>query len=612
MKIIFSSLFRWLDQLRRILVNILFVLILFIIIAALLAERAGVPDHAALIVNPTGKIVEELELPSTEILPLQMGLASGHQTRLHDLIHSIKLAATDERIRLMVLKLDGMDRTALPKLQELRRAINVFKASGKRVIATGPNYTQSQYYLAAAADQVFLNPLGVVALQGFSIYRNYFKDALAKLHINVQLFRAGEYKAAAEPMVRNDMSDVDRASNRILLDTLWSIFKYDLAKMRQIKAERIQAVLDRPSTYLAEHGGSLAELAKAEGLVDTLADEGDIEDYIAGELDASDEYPSISFRDYLQAVNGEPEPVHENRVGIITASGMIFDGELPPGSVGSKSMAQMLKQAREDEKIKAVVLRIDSPGGSAPASEAIRAEIQRLKKTGKPVIVSMSSMAASGGYWIAAPADEIWAYPTTITGSIGAYAVLADFEQGLEKLGVHTDGLGTTAVAGGIRADRQLPSELAKVMQLSIQHIYGRFLNIVSEGRNISEHEVAGLAEGRVWTGLEAKKLGLVDHLGGFDEAVAAAAKRAGLGEDYDKVWIRPPQNLKDIILAELFGNADTFFSGFIRSASDQLLSYTGLSTAKPWLQNMGQLSQLMGLSSGQPGIFAICNLRVE
>ena len=543
MKVIFSSMFRWIDQLRRILLNTLFVLILLILMMALLARSPGVPDQAALIVNPTGAIVEEVALPSAEMLPLQMGLASSHQTRLHDLTRSIKLATTDKRIRLMVLKLDGMDRTALPKLQELRRAINIFKASGKRVIAIGPNYTQSQYYLAAAADQVFLNPLGVVALQGFSIYRNYLKDALAKLHINIQLFKAGEYKAAAEPMVRNDMSDADRASNQLLLDTLWTIYKNDLADMRHIKAERIQAVLDQSSVYLAKHGGSLAELAKAEGLVDTLANQGDIEKHIGTELETDENFPSIDFDDYLQAVNGESEPVFEQRIGIITASGMILDGDTPPGSVGSKSMALMLKQAREDDKIKAVVLRIDSPGGSAVASEAIRAEILRLQKTGKPVVVSMSGMAASGGYWIAAPADEIWASASTITGSIGAYAMLADVEQGLNKLGVTTDGLGTTAIAGGIRADRQLPTELAMVMQLSIMHIYKRFLNIVAQGRNIPEEEVAILAEGRVWTGLQAKELGLVDHLGGFDEAVAAAAKRAGLGTDYDKVWIHSRRN---------------------------------------------------------------------
>lgn len=612
MKIIFSSLFRWLDQLRRILVNIFFVLILFIFIAVLMAEQPGIPDSAALVVNPTGSIVEELALPSTESLPLQMGLTTQQQTRLHDLIRSIELAATDDRIRLMILKLDGMDRTSLAKLQELRRAINAFKASGKRIIATGPNYTQSQYYLAAAADQVFLNPLGVVALQGFSIYRNYFKDALAKLHINVQLFRAGEYKAAAEPMMRNDMSDADRASNRMLLDTLWSTYKNDLADMRRIQATRIQTVLDHPSRYLAEHEGNLAALAKAEGLVDTLADEGEIEARIARELGVSGDYPSVTFREYLRASNGEPDPESENLIGIITASGMILDGESPPGSVGSKSMALMLKKAREDEKIKAVVLRIDSPGGSAPASEAIRSEILRLKKTGKPVVVSMSSMAASGGYWIAAPADEIWASATTITGSIGAYAILADFEQGLEKLGIHTDGIGTTSVAGGIRADRDLPPELSKVMQLSIQHIYGRFLNIVSEGRKMPEDQVKKLAEGRVWTGLEAKQQGLVDHLGSFDETITAAAKLAGLGEDYDKVWIQQPQTLKDILLAELFGNSNTYFSGSIRSAIDRLLTYTGLSTSDLLSQHVRQLSQLIGLSARQPGLFAICNLRVE
>ena len=611
MKTFFSTLFRWLDGLRRFMINGLFVIILLVLALGLLAERPQVPDNAAMIVNPSGAIVEELELPTSESLLSQMQTATG-QTRLHDLIHSIRSAASDRRIRLLVLKLDEMEHTSLPKLQEIRRAIEYFRSMGKHVVAVGPNYTQSQYYLAAAADRIFLDPMGVVALEGFSIYRNYIKEALAKLHINVRLFRAGEYKAAAEPLVRNNMSDADRLANASLLNTLWSTYKKDLESIRNISPERVQNVLDQPSQYLAIHQGNLSELARAEGLVDALASHADVQGYIAGLLGETGDYPAIDFRRYLHIVDGTAEPEQTNRIGIIVASGMILDGEQPPGSTGSLTMAEKIKQARQDENIKAVVVRIDSPGGSASASEAIRTEMLRLKQAGKPVVVSMGSMAASGGYWIAAGADEIWASPTTVTGSIGVFGVLADIRQGLEKLGVYTDGLGTTAVAGGVRADRELPAELAKVVQLTIEHVYGRFLGVVAEGRNMPTEQVASLAEGRVWSGLDAKRLGLVDHLGSFDEAVDAAAVRAGLGEDYGRTWIHAPMTLENIILQQMFGNADTHFSRLGHRIGSRLLGYLGLAGNHPWLENMAQLTKFIGLSARQPGIFAACDLRVE
>ncbi len=612
MKTFFSALFRWLDRLRRIFINALFVLLLLIVVVAFIAGRPGVPDGAALVVNPKGSIVEELSLPASEALPLQIGLASSRQTRLHDLLRSIEFAAADDRIGLMILRLDEMDRTSLAKLQEIRRAIHAFRAAGKSVIAVGPNYSQSQYYLAAAADHVFLDPMGVVALHGFSIYRNYIKEALARLHVNVQLFRAGEYKAAAEPLVRNDMSEADRIANRALLEAMWTTFKNDVAGMRGIRAERLQQVLDEPSTYLSEHRGSLAELAQAEGLVDELAGDGEIQAYIAAALDADEDYPTINFRDYLSASNDKNTATHNNGIGIIIASGMILDGNQPSGVIGSKTMSNMLEKARKDEQIKAVVLRIDSPGGSAPASEAIRDSILRLKRAGKPVIVSMSGMAASGGYWIAAPADEIWASETTVTGSIGAFAVLADVRRGLEKLGLHSDGLGTTSIAQGIRTDRELPPELARVMQLSIQHVYGRFLHVVADGRQLPEARIASMAEGRAWSGLDAKRLGLVDRLGGFNDAVAAAAKRAGLGKAYEKVWIRPPRTLRDMFLARLFGNADTMLATLGHRVGQGLFDLVGISFSEPWMKNMEQWSRLIGLSAGQPGIVSLCLLQVE
>lgn len=611
MKAFFSTLLRWLDGLRRFIINGLFALILLLFVVALLAERPQVPDNAALIVNPGGAVVEELELPTSESLLSRMQVAS-QQTRLHDLIHSIRTAASDKRIRLLVLRLDEMEHTSLSKLQEIRRAIEYFRSMGKQVVAVGPNYTQSQYYLAATADRIFLDPMGVVALEGFSIYRNYIKDALARLHVNVRLFRAGEYKAAAEPLVRNNMSAADRQANAALLNTLWTSYKADLEAMRGISAERMQSVLDQPSLYLAEHKGNLAEFAMAEGLVDALAGHGDIQAHIAGLLGQGDDYQAIDFRSYLHIVNGAAEPEQENRVGIVVASGMILDGEQPPGTVGSLTMAEKLSQARQDKNIRAVVVRIDSPGGSASASETIRMEMLRLKQAGKPVVVSMGSMAASGGYWMAAVADEIWASPTTVTGSIGVFGVLADIRQGLEKLGVYTDGLGTTAVAGGVRADRELPPELARVVQLTIEHVYARFLGVVSEGRKIPVEQAGELAEGRVWSGLDAKRLGLVDHLGSFDEAVAAAAARAGLGENYGRAWIHAPMTLENIILQQMFGNADTHFSRLGHRIGGRLLGYIGISGTQPWLENMAQLTRLIGLSARQPGIFAVCDLRVE
>jgi len=611
MKRFFSTLFRWLGRLRNLLVNGIFILLLLLFAAAFFAEQPQVPDDAALILNPSGSIVEELALPSTSGLPLN--ISAPNQTQLRDLIAVVERASEDARIRLMVLKLDEMGKTSLPKLQALRKAIEQFKAAGKMVVAVGPNYSQSQYYLAATADQVFLDPLGVVGIEGFSIYRNYIKDALDKLHVDIQLFRAGKYKAAIEPLIRNDMSDEDRQSNRALLDVLWSVYKNDIASMRNIKADRLQTVLDHPSKYLAEAGGSTAELAKSEGLIDALADHGSIEDYIAGAMSvASGEYDSIDFRQYLRATGDDLSSDKDAQVGIITASGMILDGKQPPGSVGSESMIEMLNRARLDAQIKAVVLRIDSPGGSAQASEAIRSAVVRLKKAGKPVVVSMASMAASGGYWMAAPADQIWALPTTITGSIGAFGVLPNVQRGLEKLGVYSDGLGTTSIAGGIRADRALPPELAHMMQLSMQHIYHSFLQVVASGRHMPVEKVATMAEGRVWSGVDAKRLGLVDSLGDFNDAIKAAATLAGIEREYSTVRITQPLGLRDMIILELFGDADTLAAQAVAHLGARLSILTGAWLPMPVLQGMADLSALAGFPEGKPGIFAMCNLHVE
>lgn len=611
MKQFFSSLLHGLDWLRRILVNGLFLLIILAYVAIMLTLQPNVPNQAALIIDPHGPIVEELELPSPASLPLTGGLATS-QTRLHDLTATIRRAADDARIRIMILKLDDMDRSSLPVLREVQQAIAAFRAAGKMVIATGPNYTQSQYYLAAAADTIFLHPMGFVGIEGFSVYRNYIRDALDRLHIQAEVFRAGKYKSAIEPLLRNDMSPDDREANKALLDTLWSNYLQDIAAMRKLQPERLQAVLDAPASYLEAHHGSLAELAKAEGLVDELADAGAIEDYIAGALDiVQGNYPTIAFRDYLRAAVDSNRPEHKNSIGIITASGMILDGMQPAGSIGSDSMAAMLRRAAKDPAIKAVVLRIDSPGGSAQASEMIRSEIIRLQKTEKPVVVSMGGAAASGGYWIASAADEIWASPTTITGSIGAFGVMLNLQQGLETVGIHSDGFGTTAIAGGMRADRAMPAEMARVMQLSISDVYQRFIRIVAASRKLDENRVEAIAEGRVWSGRDAKQIGLVDHLGSFDDAIAAAANLAAISDDYGRIWLKPEQGIADMLLAGILGEANTLLPDSWRTLAG-LLSTTSLPVTAMTAANIQRMASSLGLPPTHSGALAICNLHVE
>ncbi len=376
--------------------------------------------------------------------------------------------------------------------------------------------------------------------------------------------------------------------------------------MRGIKAERLQALLDRPADFLASYDGDYAALFKAEGLVDDLADNHSVEGIIATAV-GSRNYDSIDFNDYLRATASELPAAKAQQVAVIVASGMIVDGKQPPGMVGSESMIEMLDRARRNPSIKAVVLRIDSPGGSAQASEMIRRAVIHLKTAGKPVVVSMGSLAASGGYWMAAPADEIWAAPTTITGSIGAFGVMANIEQGLEQLGVHSDGLGTTAISSGIRPDRAMPAQLVAVMNLAMKHTYRRFLSVVADGRGMSIEAVAKLAEGRVWAGVDAQRLGLVDSLGDFQDAVDAAAKLANIEDDYSLLWVKPILDLQEMILLQLFGNANASVSRVLSQAASVL----GFPMPASLRENIDHYSRILSLSVGQPRIFTFCDVRV-
>jgi len=586
------------DTVRRVIVNGLFLLIVLLLIIGLFSKRESVPSNAALILNPKGDIVEQLSVPGSGLTPLSF--ATPRQTRLRDLLRAIHTAKNDKRIRLMALDLDDMGHSSLADLQAIRQAIEDFRKSGKPVVAYGDQYTQGQYYVAAAANRVFLHPMGLVALTGFGLYRDYFKDAIDKLGINVHVFRAGKYKSAMEPFMRNDMSAADRQANQAWLSELWAYYKKGIAASRGIDPAHLQAVLDDLPTYLKKYGGSMAQLALGEKWVDQLSDEQTVEAYIAGKLGltANQHIPQIRWRKYLRATHAVRLEHSDKEVGIITASGAIMEGDQPPGSIGASTLSAEIDRARKNSRIKALVLRVDSPGGSALASETIRQALLRFRAAGKPLVVSMGGMAASGGYWISTAADEIWATPTTLTGSIGVFGLIGDVHTALAKIGIHADGLGTTAIAGALRPDLPVTPQVAQAMQMGVNDIYGRFLTVVAKGRKLPLDGVKQIAQGRVWSGADAKRLGLVDRLGDLDQAVAAAAAKAGISAHYQRLWLAPPRPFWDKLLDRFRGETRALVPSV--AVTDQL---------PPFLIRAVKLWRALSRFNDPRGVYAYCDL---
>jgi protease-4 len=419
------------------------------------------------------------------------------------------------------------------------------------VIAYGDVFGQSQYYLAAQADELYLHPEGMVLIQGFGGAYNFYKDGLDRLGVEVHVFRVGEYKSAVEPYLRNDMSKESREMTLETLGELWRDWLADVAEARKLAAGDISALVDALPDRLRASHGDMAALALQARLVDKLSARDEVRQRLialVGEDKATHSFRQVGFQDYLRAKGGNRSGEGRgSAVAVVVAKGTILDGDQPSGTVGGDSTARLLRRARESDDVKAVVLRIDSPGGSAFASEIIRRECALVRKAGKPLVVSMSSLAASGGYWIATSSDEIFASPETITGSIGIFAVFPTFEKPLAKyLGVHTDGVGTTRFTDWMRPDRALDPGVADVMQQSIDNGYRDFLQRVAEARHMTTEQVDKIARGRIWSGQDARRLGLVDQLGGLDAAIASAARRAKLEKGYRVWYVEKPKSLRE------------------------------------------------------------------
>ena len=483
------------------------------------------------------------------------------ETLLRDVIDAIGSAKSDSRIKLIVLDLGNLSSSGLSKLQEVGAALRDFRAAGKRVVAVGDSLDQTQYYLAAQAGEVYLDPLGLVYIDGFSYYRMFLKDAIDKLGVDVNVFRAGTFKSYTDQFSRSDMAPSEREESAVWLNSLWSSYTQDVTRARSLKPTALDDYVNEAPAALAAVNGDAAKLALQRGLVTALKSRRQLADELkglVGEDSDSHSFNSIGMTQYLAAVR--PKRVlkgkSDAKVGIVVAAGEILDGHQPPGKIGGDSTADLLRQARYDNAVKAVVLRVDSPGGSMFASELILREVQALRKAGKPVVVSMSTYAASGGYYISAAANQIFASPTTLTGSIGVFSVVPTFQRTLEKLGVKVDGLGTTPLAGDLRLDRPLDAASRQILQVSVDHAYDDFLHRVGEGRKKSVQDVDKIAQGRVWAGIDAERIGLVDHLGGLKDATDAAAKLAERGSDYAVDYIEPELSLRQQLLLQLRSDA--------------------------------------------------------
>ncbi|MCM0147496.1 signal peptide peptidase SppA [Photobacterium galatheae] len=544
---------------RQLFFNLLFLALIGIIIFAFQegAESPALPDKAALVLDLDGPIVEKRTYinPFDQVVDSALGQVPVQENILFDIVDTVRAAAKDDKITGLILNLKGMPETSLTKLRYIAKAIQEFKQAGKPVYAVGDHYRQSQYYLASYADKVYMSPDGGVMLTGYGSYSLYYKTLLEKLDVTTHVFRVGTYKSFVEPYTRDNMSDAAREANTAWLNQMWNAYTQDVARNRQIDASVLTPEVKDLVNELKSVQGDFARLSQKMGLVDELINRTQLRQQFIKEFgsDGDHGFNQVSYYDYQPTVRS-PFPSSKNGIAVVVASGAIVDGKQAQGSIGGDTTAALLREARLDDDIKAVILRVDSPGGSAFASEVIRNEVDALKLAGKPVVVSMSSLAASGGYWISSSASEIIAQPTTITGSIGIFGILATFEKGLENIGVYSDGVGTTPFSG-IGITRGLPEDVAEIFQLGIENGYQRFISLVSENRHISLEETDKIAQGRVWTGQDALKLGLVDRLGDFDDAIVSAAKLAKLDE-YDLRWIDLPLSPFEQFLQDMTSEA--------------------------------------------------------
>ncbi|HCN6793110.1 TPA: signal peptide peptidase SppA, partial [Escherichia coli] len=500
-------------------------------------------SRGALLLDISGVIVDKPD-SSQRFSKLSRQLLGASSDRLQenslfDIVNTIRQAKDDRNITGIVMDLKNFAGGDQPSMQYIGKALKEFRDSGKPVYAIGENYSQGQYYLASFANKIWLSPQGVVDLHGFATNGLYYKSLLDKLKVSTHVFRVGTYKSAVEPFIRDDMSPAAREADSRWIGELWQNYLNTVAANRQIPAQQVFPGAQGLLEGLTKTGGDTAKYALENKLVDALASSAEIEKTLTKEFGWSKtdkNYRAISYYDYALKTPADTG----DSIGVVFANGAIMDGEETQGNVGGDTTAAQIRDARLDPKVKAIVLRVNSPGGSVTASEVIRAELAAARSAGKPVVVSMGGMAASGGYWISTPANYIVANPSTLTGSIGIFGVITTVENSLDSIGVHTDGVSTSPLAD-VSITKALPPEAQQMMQLSIENGYKRFITLVADARHSTPEQIDKIAQGHVWTGQDAKANGLVDSLGDFDDAVAKAAELAKVKQWHLEYYVDEP-----------------------------------------------------------------------
>jgi protease-4 len=536
---------------RRLILNLVFFGFLLLLLLAIVFAMArgdgakALRDRTTLLIAPEGTLVEQFSAdPVSRALTKAMGDKGAEEIQLRDLIRALEAAKTDPKIERVALRLDKLQPSGFASMREVSAALQDLRASGKQVVAYSDSLSQAQYLLAAQANEVYLDPMGSVVLEGLGRYRQYFREGLQdKLGVDVHLFKVGEFKSAAEPYVLDAASPASKEADLFWMNDVWQRYVADIAKARKLAPAQISAGIDTMPEGIAAAGGDMAKFALQQKLVDGLKTREEVEELLTkrgvADDDADTGFRNVNLDAYLQQLDLRHSPVDSRpQVAVVVAAGEISGGEQPAGRIGGESTAALLRDARDDEAVKAVVLRVDSPGGEVFASEQIRREVVALKAAGKPVVVSMGDLAASGGYWISMNADRIYADPSTITGSIGIFGMIPNLTRSLDKIGVHTDGVGTTRFAGAFDVTRPMDPVVGQVIQSVINKGYADFTGKVAQARNKPVEAIDQVARGRVWSGAQAKERGLVDAFGGFKDAVADAAARAKLGAR-DKYRVR-------------------------------------------------------------------------
>ncbi|MFT3790816.1 MAG: signal peptide peptidase SppA [Rudaea sp.] len=608
---VFVTLFVWAWGLFNFVRRLVFgVIALVLLLGVLLAWRAGggtitLQERTALVLDPKGSIVEQYSSDPAQRAFAAVAGEKNKEVQLRDIIRAIDAAASDKRIERLVIEPDEIASAGMSTLHEIGSAIERFKAAGKEVVAVSNSMSQGQYLLAAHANQVLLHPDGDLMLEGLGRYRTYYKDALDWLGVDVHLFRVGEYKSYAEPYIRNDASPESKEADLYWMNGVWNDYLKEIGAARRLDPKALTAQIENYPTSIKAANGDLARLALDGHLVDKLATRDEAEALLIEKgIKEENSYRKIDFEDYVALLQHETPIDTRPQVGVVVAQGEILDGDQAAGTVGGESTAKLVRQARESKNVKAVVLRVDSPGGSAFASELIRREIELTRAAGKPVIVSMGDVAASGGYWISMNGDQIFAEPTTITGSIGIFGLFMDFPKTLAKINVHTDGIGTTWLAGALDPRRALDPKVGEIIQSIIDKGYQNFITKVAAARKKKPEEIDAIARGRVWSGAQAKERGLVDQLGGLREATLAAAQAAKLGENYQVRYVEKPLSTWERFVVGLSNDASTSFAQSLVPESLRTL------LARPDVQ--GPLKLLRSLDANRVGVFAYCFCEIK